>query len=182
MNLRRTSIAAVVLVLSLATPAAAFHGLPFTVVDRNAVSLAYLPFSTAESDFTFSLSYRLDPAWDLLAGYSSHSFAGGTGNGFRIGGRYHLRPPARGIDTFATVQYKSVTTAGVSNTGFLGGLGISAELAPRLDGFGTISYDSLGASLFADYGLKYQIGPQYSVVAGVNNTFAYLAVEWAFPR
>src|SRR2546426_7212579 len=104
--------AALALVFAVSVrPAEAGHTLPITVVDRTAVTLTYMPAGAGTSTFAVGASWRLDRTWDVLLGYNSTSGAVGVaGNAFRIGGRYHLRPPAPAYDVYATRQDVSATT------------------------------------------------------------------------
>src|SRR3989442_14929503 len=119
-------------------PAEAGHTLPITVVDRTAITLTYLPAGAgppATSTFAIGASWRLDRTWDVLLGYNSTSGTG-AGNAFRIGGRYHLRPPAPAYDVYATVQYVSETTgAAAAVAGFFLGGGRPQDLPPALTSY-----------------------------------------------
>lgn len=178
MKLRFTFLAAAVLSLVLASSAAAQVAAPFTVVDRRAVTLTYLPTGGGNSVFAASVSYSFGPTWDLLVGYSSDSAP--AGSGLRIGGRFHMRPPARGIDPYVTLQYSSETVGAASTTAFLVGGGISAQVAPRLDLFGSLNYHSDDQVIYYDYGVQYQVSPQFSIVGGINSALAYLGVSMSF--
>lgn len=174
MKLRFAMIAAVVLALSLASPAAAQVS-PYTVVDRNAVAITYLPTGGGASIFSASVSYRFGPTWDLLLGYSSGPGAGASA--LRIGARFHTRSPERGVDPFVTLQYSSETPAA---TAFLVGGGITAQVAPRVDLFGSLNYHSTDQIIYYDYGVQYQVSPQFSVIGGVNTALAYLGISMSF--
>lgn len=180
MKLQFMLLAAVALSLILASPAAASHVLPFTVVDRTAISLVYAPEGPAPAGgslFTASVSYRFGPTWDLLVSSASDSDDGG--NAFRVGARFHTRAPARGVDPFVTLQYAS-ESGGV--TAFLVGGGVSAQLAPRIDGFAVITYHSEAQVLLYDLGLQYQVSPQFSVVGGINSGLGYIALAMSLGR
>ena len=159
-------------------PAEAGHTLPITVVDRTAITLTYMPAGAGTSTFAVGASWRLDRTWDVLLGYNSTS-GPGAGNAFRIGGRYHLRPPAPAYDVYATVQYVSETTgAAAAVTGFLLGAGLSQDLAPTLTGYSNVTYHSQLQTIMWDFGVQYQLSKAISLVGGVNSGAGYLGLSY----
>jgi len=145
------------------------------VVDRTAIALTYSPTGVGTSSFTASVSYRFDPTWDLLVGYTSFTPAATT---FAFGGRYHLRPPSREFDVYLSAM--SSSTAGIS-TILLGG-GITQVLAPGLTGYSTLTYSTNAQVIGWDFGVDYQVSRQLSIVGGVNSGDGYLGVAYQIGR
>src|SRR5439155_14508181 len=174
--------AALALVFAFSVPPAeATHGNVPTVVDRNAVTLMYLPEGTgAGSMFTGAVSYRYGREWDLLVSYSSDSSAHNA-NVLRVGGRYHLRPPTSEIDIYGTLQYRSTSSpiAANNNTGFLVGAGITQTLSPTVKAYGNWTYDSQAQLIVYDIGFQYQLSRQLGVVVGANSSaLGYLGISY----
>lgn len=165
----------VVLLLSVGPAAAQTYPI---AVDRNSVMLTYWPIG-GTSATAVGLSYQFNPQWDALVGYRSGPAAGATL--FTFGGRYHLRPPAAGWDTFATVQYAS-PSPGTSYL-MVGG-GAVQNVAPGVKAYEIATYAFLpaGANIFANLGLQFELQRNWSFVTGldVSTGTGYLGVTFDF--
>jgi hypothetical protein len=152
-----------------------------TSVDRSAIVLTYQPVAASSSLFSFALSYRFNPTWDLLA--SSSSFTP-TGAGApadtvtRYGVRYHLRAPRAGSDLYVILQAASETAPAASP--FLVGAGFSAPVASNVDLYGTFTYDSVDQNITYDIGVQYPLQRQMGLVLGFNGTLGYLGLSYRF--
>lgn len=153
--------AALVLVLALsARPASAQSpATPPVVVDRTAFTLTYLP-TGGTSTTDFAVSYQYNPAWDVLV--SSVSAPGASA--FRIGGRYHVRPPAAGFDVYGTLYYAS-PSPGTSR--FELGGGITQTWAPGVKSYAAATYVSATpAYITTNIGIQYELNRQFALVVG----------------
>ncbi len=166
----------VVLLLSVGPAAAQTYPI---AVDRNSVTLTYWPLG-GTSATAAGLSYQFNPQWDALVGYRSGPGAGVTL--FTFGGRYHLRPPASGWDTFATVQYAS-PSGGAASYLMVGG-GMVQTLAPGVKAYEIATYAFLpaGAAIFPNLGVQFELQRNWSLVTGidVSNGTGYLGVTFDF--
>jgi len=108
--------------------------------------------------------------------YSSSQVAGN--NAFRVGGRYHLRPPSPNFDVYATLQYASEQVGGVSETTFLLGGGVTQQLAPTLNSYGHFAYDTDEQTIRYDLGLQYELSRQLALVAGINTGVGYIGFSY----
>jgi len=167
----------VVLLLSVGPAAAQTYP---TAVDRNSVILTFWPTGAAGSGTAAGLSYQFNPQWDALVGYRSGPGAGVTL--FTFGGRYHLRPPASGWDTFATVQYAS-PSGGAASYLMVGG-GLVETVAPGVKAYQFANYAFLpaGAAIFPNLGLQFELQRNWSLVTGidVSTGTGYLGVTFDF--
>jgi hypothetical protein len=168
----------VVLLLSVGPAAAQTYP---TAVDRNSVTLTYWPFG-GTSGTAAGLSYQFNPQWDLLVGYRSGPGGPPTPTLFTFGGRYHLRPPASGWDTFATVQYAS-PSGGAASYLMVGG-GAVQNVAPGVKAFEIANYAFIpaGANIFANLGLQFELQRNWSFVTGIDvfTSTGYLGVTYDF--
>ncbi len=164
-----------VLLLSVRPAMAQYHPV---VVDRTAFTFTYTP-TGATSVTTFAVSYAFGPTWDLLA--SSTSGAAATVNAFRVGGRYHLRPPSPDTDVYLTAQYASPTT-GASY--ILLGTGFTHTLVPGLKAFVAANYSTQTATQFIYFnaGWQYELSRQLSLVAGWDESTGqgYVGLSYLF--
>jgi len=167
----------VLLLLSVGPAAAQTYPI---AVDRNSVTLTYWPIAGGTSATAAGLSYQFNPQWDALVGYRSGPGAGATL--FTFGGRYHLRPPAPGWDTFATVQYAS-PSGGAASYLMVGG-GAVQNVAPGVKAYEIATYAFLpaGANIFANLGLQFELQRNWSFVTGldVSTGTGYLGVTFDF--
>jgi hypothetical protein len=171
----------VVLLLSVGPAAAQTYPI---AVDRNSVTLTYWPIGVGAlagtSGTAAGLSYQFNPQWDALVGYRSGPAAGTTL--FTFGGRYHLRPPAPGWDTFATVQYAS-PSGGAASYLMVGG-GAVQSVAPGVKAYEIVNYAFIpaGANIFANLGLQFELQRNWSFVTGldVSTGTGYLGVTFDF--
>jgi hypothetical protein len=151
----------VVLLLSVGPAAAQTYPM---AIDRNSVLLTYWP-TGGTSATAAGVSYQFNPQWDLLVGYRSGPAAGTTL--FTFGGRYHLRPPAPGWDTFATIQYAS-PSPGTSYL-MVGG-GLVETLAPGVKAYQIATYAFLpaGAVIVPNLGLQFELNRQWALATGID--------------
>ncbi len=151
-----------------------------TAIDRTSVTLTYWPFG-GTSATAAGLSYQFNPQWDALVGYRSGGLVAGA-TLFTFGGRYHLRPPAPGWDTFATVQYAS-PSGGAASYLMVGG-GAVQNVAPGVKAYEIATYAFLpaGANIFANLGLQFELQRNWSFVTGldVSTGTGYLGVTFDF--
>ncbi len=171
----------VVLLLSVGPVAAQTYPI---AVDRNSVTLTYWPLGvfgvpTGTSGTSAGVSYQLNPQWDALLAYRSGPAAGTSL--FTLGGRYHLRPPASGWDTFATVQYAS-PSPGASYL-MVGG-GLVQNVAPGVKAYEIATYAFLpaGGLIFPNLGVQIELQRNWSLVTGidVSTGTGYLGVTFDF--
>lgn len=139
-----------------------------TAVDRTAVTLTYWPYNVlgvTGSAFDAAVSYQFGPTWDLLVGYQSGPVSGTSL--FTFGGRYHVRPPSREFDVYATVQYAS-PSPGTSY--FMVGGGLTQTLAPGLKTYVVLNYAFLpaGAVIRPNLGFQYELSRQFALVGGID--------------
>ncbi len=178
----------VVLLLSVGPAAAQSIATPPVVVDRTAVTLTYQPGAilgvpTGASTFDVAVSYQFGPGpWDLLLSYVGPS-AGATG--FRLGGRYHMRPLSPTVDVYGTIAYFSPSTG---NTRFELGGGFTDTVAPGLKLYYVSTYNSqgvgaTGAYISTNLGVQYEINRQWSLVVGLegNTGNGYLGINFDLP-
>ncbi len=169
---------AVTVVLLLSVVPAAAQTYP-TAIDRNSVMLTYWP-TGATSAFAVGLSYQFNPQWDALVGYRSGPGAGVTL--FTFGGRYHLRPPAGGWDTFATIQYAS-PSGGAASYLMVGG-GLVQTVAPGVKTYEIATYAFLpgGAIIVPNLGVQIELQRNWSFVTGIDvaTSSGYLGVTFDF--
>jgi len=173
----------VVLLLSVGPAAAQTYPI---AVDRNSVTLTYWPIGVGvlagTSGTAAGLSYQFNPQWDLLVGYRSGPGGPPTPTLFTFGGRYHLRPPAPGWDTFATVQYAS-PSGGAASYLMVGG-GAVQNVAPGVKAYEIATYAFLpaGANIFTNLGLQFELQRNWSFVTGldVSTGTGYLGVTFDF--
>ncbi len=167
----------VVLLLSVGPAAAQTYPI---AVDRNSITLTYWPVGAGGSATGVGLSYQFNPQWDAIVGYRSGAAAGFTQ--FTFGGRYHLRPPASGWDTFATIQYASPSAPAASYL-MVGG-GMVQTLAPGVKAFEIANYAFLpaGANIFANLGFQFELQRNWSLVTGLDvaTGTGYLGVTFDF--
>jgi hypothetical protein len=177
----------VVLLLSVGPAAAQTVATPPVVVDRTAVTLTYQPSSLVlgASTFDVAVSYQFGPGpWDLLLNYVSPSGFVTNPTAFRIGGRYHLRPPSPTVDVFGTVGYFSPSTG---NTRFELGGGFTDTVAPGLKLYYVATYNSqaigaTGAYISTNLGVQYEINRQFALVAGLEGVSGsgYVGINFDF--
>ncbi len=182
----------VVLLLSVGPAAAQSLATPPVVVDRSAVTLTYQPSFqvSGASTFDIAVSYQFGPGpWDLLVNYISPSgFAAGVASAtaFRIGGRYHLRPPSPTVDVYGTVAYFSPSTG---NTRFELGAGFTETVAPGLKLYYVSTYNTQaigpagGAYISTNLGVQYEFNRQWALVVGLegNTGNSYLGINFDLP-
>jgi len=171
---------ALTIVLLLSVGPAAAQTYPIAV-DRNSVTLTYWP-TGATSGTAAGLSYQFNPQWDAIVGYRSGPGGPPTPTLFTFGGRYHLRPPAPGWDTFATVQYAS-PSGGAASYLMVGG-GAVQNVAPGVKAYEIVNYAFIpaGANIFANLGLQFELQRNWSFVTGldVSTGTGYLGVTFDF--
>jgi hypothetical protein len=162
-----------------ARPAEAFRH-QVVVLDRSGVTLIYVPQGPGTSEFNLGVSYPLDRNWDALVGYGS---ATGNNTSFKLGGRYHLRPPGPNKELHVSIQFASDTVGGASQTGFLLGGGLIDDLAPTLKAYYEFQYQSQAQTIYWDLGFEYQVSQQFKVVVGTGTGAGggYVGVAFTIP-
>lgn len=159
---------------------------PPVVVDRTAVTLTYAPIIGGTSTFDAAVSYQFGPGpWDLLVSYVSPS-AAGAATGFRVGGRYHVRPVSPTLDVYGTIQYFSPSAG---NTHFELGGGFTTTVAPGLKLYFASTYNSAtlaatNAYISTSLGVQYEINRQFALIAGLegNTGQGYIGISFNFAR